>query len=193
MTLFIIIPTHSEPKELRSKMLSETSREFPHSVIIHVRDSRGLGKGWAVRKGFIQAISRSTDLDDIFCYIDGDLDIHPREIRKLLRINADVVVGTKSLPGGIQRKIITYLSRIYIRVLFGLGVDTQTGVKVFKKHAIFKNENNGFMFDIEMLSKAKNAGFTIKEVPIEAKVVKTVSLKTIIRSLIDSIKLRIHY
>jgi glycosyltransferase involved in cell wall biosynthesis len=194
--IFLIIPTHGESIATKRKMFKETRKYFPDDEIIHVRDVHGKGKGWAVRTGFKRALKMSRHYEDMFCYIDGDLDIHPIEIKKLAdrcTNEVDIVVGTKGLSGNLQRKIITWLSRKYIKFMFGLDFDTQTGLKIFRKHAIFLNKNNGFLFDIEMLSKAKQAGMIIKEVPIKATLNKNVKLSALIKTFIESIKIRIRY
>jgi len=54
-----------------------------------------------------------------------------------------------------SRRIITFLSRLWIKTIFGIPVETQTGIKLFDMYAIPKFETKGFAFDIEILFKAK--------------------------------------
>ncbi|NQS89968.1 hypothetical protein HQ584_09280, partial [Patescibacteria group bacterium] len=152
--LYIIVPIHSELKSIWKKMLKITKHTFPKAKIIRIMDTESRGKGWAVRKGLERALRLSQHDNDLFAYIDGDLDIHPvmlKRLRKKIK-DYDIVVGKKRLKNiPIMRKLITFISRIYIEKMFKIGVDTQTGIKIFKKKAITLVKRNGFLFDIAML------------------------------------------
>jgi glycosyltransferase involved in cell wall biosynthesis len=157
---------------------------FPDAEVIVSCDFSGRGKGWALREGVKKATGES------IIFIDGDLDIEPYEIKKLLPylIQYDIVAGKKELPKGIKRKLITIASRLWIRLLFGLTIDSQTGLKAFN----YKPEwvTDGYAFDMEILYKAKKMGKTMIEVPIKATVSDSKSLKDIWTTLIDSLKIR---
>jgi hypothetical protein len=178
----IILPTHNEPTA--KKMLAQTKNEFPDDEIIQVNDTKGIGKGNSIRAGFSRA------KNSIVCYIDGDGDIHPRMLKRLLPFTDeyDIVVGSKNIEGLFWRKIITLLSRVYIKIMFGIPVETQTGIKVFKKIPTW--ETNGFAFDIEILAKAKKSGWNMVEVPITARITKNVSFKVVIKTFLESLKIK---
>jgi glycosyltransferase involved in cell wall biosynthesis len=153
-------------------------------IIIAVdRDRRG--KGWAVREAF----KRSKG--DIIMFLDGDMDIHPKMIRRLLpHMNEfDIVVGKKDLSGHWSRRIITILSRMFIWTLFRISVDTQTGVKIFEREAISEWKTDGFAFDIEILAKAKRAGARMYEVTIDAQISRKMKVVSLWRTLIATIKI----
>jgi len=180
----IIIPDYNEPNI--KLMKAETRRYFPSAEIIIVHDLNGKGKGRAVREGLAQATG------DLIAFLDADLDIHPKMINRLLPFleDYDIVVGMKGIEKGLlKRRFITYLSRAYIRVMFGLKCDTQTGIKLFKREAIQNWKTNGFAYDIELLMKAKKKGYTMVEVPIDAKITVGVSLKAILRTFKESLKI----
>jgi len=174
----IIVPNHNEPNI--EKMASLTRKLFPEAQLILSDDLEGVGKGWAFREG----LKKSKSLPIIL--IDGDLDIHPSEIYKLLVYQTDIVVGKKEAPQNWKRRLVTKLSRWYIRVLFGIKVDTQTGLKLFNYKPDFKT--NGWAFDIEILYKAK--GKSIAEVPIHATVSDSKTLKDLWTTFVDSLKIR---
>lgn len=180
--LSIIIPSARE--ENISDMLAATEQEFPGAQIIVSTDRQRKGKGWAVREG----LSRATG--DIIAFIDGDLDIHPRMIRRLLPHleEFDIVVGKKDTRANIMRYIITLLSRLYIWFMFRIPVDTQTGVKVFKRDHIPTWETNNFAFDIEILAKA--AGSKMFEVTIDAKRSKGMRFRSVFSTLLETFKIR---
>lgn len=187
MKLSILIPSRREPKIY--KMVEEVERYFPNCQIVICNDRDSRGKGWALRTALTQATG------DIICFIDGDLDIHPRMLYRLIPFlsDYDIVVGKKMVRGSFGRRLLTRLSRIYLKMFFGLDLDSQTGIKVFHKYALLDWESNSFIFDLEILAKAKKKGLQIIEVPVEVKDygtnAKPMKLTSIIRSLIESFKI----
>lgn len=178
----IIIPNHNEPNI--HILMRSVSRMFPDAQVIVANDYLGIGKGWALRQGLGQGVSLP------IVFIDGDMDILPYEINKLLPYapQYDIVVGRKELPRSLKRRIVTILSRLYIRLVFGLKVDTQTGLKLFN----YKPEwtIDGWGFDIAILYSAKKQGKSMIEVPIRATVSDSKTLKDIWRTLLESLKTR---
>ena len=184
MKVSVIVPTHNEPQR---KIIAQRikARMGQGDDIIVYNDTNGVGKGFAIREGLKNANS------DYYIFIDGDGDIDPRQISRIvyfLRTGYDVVVGKKELPQRIGRKILTYASRLWIQLLFGINVDTQTGLKGFN----YKPEwgTDGWAFDIEILYKAKKAGKMIAEVPVHATVSSGKTLKDIWSTLVDTVKIR---
>ncbi len=133
------------------------------------------GKGYAVRYGMVR--SRGS----IIAFIDSGMDINPNGLSMLLEhfewYNADIIVGSKRHPASKinypqERRLVSFLSQIFIRVLFGLSVrDTQVGLKFFRREVV---ENvmprllvKKFAFDIEILVVAHHLGYKrIFEAPI---------------------------
>lgn len=180
----IIIPCKNE-RDI-AQMMIETEKVFPEAQIIVSSDRDGKGKGWALRQGLGYADG------DVICFIDGDLDIHPKEINKLLPYleTNDVVVGSKTLSGLWSRRIITLGSRLFIGLLFGLWFDTQTGVKLFKFSAMPFWRNDSFAFDIEMLYMAKRSGARIKSVPVEVSIRKKMPTRSIFQFILGAFQIR---
>jgi len=181
----IILPSYKEPRVYET--LRHVRDLFPDAQVIISPDDLGAGKGWAVRKGVLAS------LGDIIIFIDGDGDIHPRMIKRLLPFleDYDIVVGTKTFDGfPLHRKLITLLSRIYIKLVFWLDVDTQTGLKAMRRDAVLPWLTPGFIFDVEFLYQAKKHGLKIIEIPIQAKVSKEKSVKVLWQALVDSLKIR---
>jgi hypothetical protein len=73
--------------------------------------------------------------------------------------------------------------------MFGLIYDTQTGIKIFKKEALYPWVTDSFAFDIEILMKAKQAGKDIIEIPVEANIEKRMKLSSIWKCFKDSLKI----
>jgi glycosyltransferase involved in cell wall biosynthesis len=154
--------------------------------IIGCNDKHSNGKGWAVR----EALRCATG--NIIIILDGDGDINPKMVRRLLPFleDYDVVVGTKPISGLWSRRLLTYWSRLYIALLFGPKCDTQTGCKVFKRYALTEWYSNGYLYDLEILSVAKKNEMKIIEVPIECQTVnKPMKISSIWKTFKESITL----
>lgn len=186
----VLIPRHRIHEHTIAELVSHIVTVFKPIMdfeIVIKDDLWGNGKGWALREALKKAKG------DYIALIDGDMDIHPRMFERLIPFlqDYDIVVGSKRLlKAPLQRRILTRLSRIYIRFVFGVKADTQTGIKIFKRSTLPTWEIDGFMFDLEILAKAHMAGHEIVEVPVEATISKTVAGRTICKSLMDSLKLK---
>ena len=143
-------------------------------IVIGYKQNRG--KGYAVRFG----MARSKG--DIIAFLDSGMDINPNGISMLLEhfewYNADIIVGSKRHPVSkidypALRRIISFLSQFFIRILFGLNVkDTQVGLKFFRREVLEQVLPRllikRYAFDIELLVVANYLGFKrIYEAPVE--------------------------
>ncbi len=143
-------------------------------VIYGYKDNHG--KGYAIRYGMTRAKG------NIVGFIDSGMDLNPNGLSILLErfkwSNADIVVGSKRHPESkvtypFIRRVISFLSQVFIRVLFGLNVrDTQVGMKFFKRDVIKdvlpRLLVKKFAFDIEILVVSLYLGYSkIVEAPIE--------------------------
>lgn len=153
-----------EVKKIRSKKLTIISYE------------RNQGKGNAVRHGMARAKG------DIVAFLDAGMDINPNGISLLLEhfewYMADIVVGSKLHPASrvnypLQRKILSWGYRNFVRALFGLSIkDTQVGLKFFRRQVVEdvlpRLLVKTYAFDIELLAVAHHLGYKrIYEAPIE--------------------------
>jgi glycosyltransferase involved in cell wall biosynthesis len=134
------------------------------------------GKGYAIRYGMVRSKG------DIVGFIDSGMDLNPNGLSIMLEYmqwhKADVVIGSKrhalsKVNYPVSRRIISFLSQIFIKILFGINVsDTQVGMK-FLKRKVIKDVLprllvKKFAFDIEMLAVAYSLGYRkIIEAPIE--------------------------
>ena len=185
-----VLPSKCEPKVQRTiQQIEELAMKLhmPDIQIIISNDREGKGKGWAVR----QTLPYATR--PLICFLDADGDIEPRMVKRLIPFldDYDVVVGVKPISGRWDRRILTYLSRIYIAILFNIRVDSQTGIKLFKREALAGANwySNGWLFDIEILHDCKEAGYRMIEVPIEADVSRGIKGKSLWRTFKESLTL----
>lgn len=179
----ILIPNKIEPRI--HDVLGEIDRLCPGCQVIIAADRAGKGKGWAIRTALAQAKF------DIICFLDGDMDIHPRMIKRLVPFlyDYDIVVGKKQIRGILSRRILTRLSRIFIQFLFEINFDTQTGIKLFRREALTQWTTDGWMFDLEILAKARKAGARIIEIPVEANIERKMSTRSVLKCFVEAIRL----
>lgn len=132
------------------------------------------GKGNALNRGF-QASSMG-----LTCFIDADLDLHPRQVRTLLDVLdsscADVVIGSKRHPASVldypwYRKLFSTIYYLLVLLLFRLPVkDTQTGIKLFRREVLSRSfpriVGKKYTLDLELLVVANRLGYSIAEAPI---------------------------
>ena len=189
--LSIILPHHSEPTI--AAFVEEIQDKLPVTQIIVSRDRDGKGKGWAIRQALTHAKG------EYVAFLDGDGDIPCRMLLRLLPFleDFDVVVGSKRITHSpMRRKVMTHVTRLWFRFLYGVQVDTQTGIKLFKRSALELLgdgswwESNGFIFDVEIIANLQKKGVKIVEVPIECEIRKQLAFKTIFKIAGESIWLK---
>lgn len=163
------------------------------------------GKGYAVRYGMVRSKG------SIIGFIDSGMDINPNglsipvnELKRDKMDIMDIIIGSKrhaqsKVVYPMDRKILSVLSQLFIRTLFGLNVkDTQVGLKFFRREVLEdvlpRLLVKQFAFDIEILVVAFHLGYRkIKEAPIELTLNFTESIvsqnlfKVIVKTLIDTL------
>ncbi|MDP8215241.1 MAG: polyprenol monophosphomannose synthase [Candidatus Euphemobacter frigidus] len=137
------------------------------------------GRGWAGREGFLRALDLGADC---IVEMDGDGSHNPAELPRLLepiiRDEADLVIGSRFIPGGAVegrqwfRDCISGWARSYIRTILGIAVnDPTSGYRVFRRKALeaLKPEtlraSDPFIVT-EVLYRCHRAGLRIVELPI---------------------------
>lgn len=180
--LSIILPNKSEPHI--HKFIEEVERILPANEVLISNDPLGRGKGWAIREALLHAKG------DIVAFIDSDGDIKARMLLRMLPFieDYDAVVGSKRITRApLHRRVLTYASRLYIRLMFGIPFDTQTGIKVFRRSALNYWRTNGFLFDVEILAIAMRRKLKIIEIPIDVEIRKSMSHRAIWRTFCESL------
>lgn len=183
----ILIPNHNEEniQEVIKEIEDIFYFEDMECEVIIARDRDGRGKGWALR----EALKESKG--DVVCFLDGDMDIEPRMLLRLLPFldDYDIVVGKKQIRGMLSRRIITLCSRLLIRFLFGMVIDTQTGIKAFRREALILWKEDGYMFDLEVLTTAKSRGKSIIEIPVEVNIERKMAGRSVLKCLMTTLRL----
>ncbi|MEM2941517.1 MAG: glycosyltransferase family 2 protein [Thermoproteota archaeon] len=164
------------------KVASKLSREY--SFVKHIHSDRRLGKGQALK----EASKKSRGA--IIVHMDVDLATNIRHLRELvqsIREGYDFAIGSRLLPGSkVERRLFReFISRAYnlmVRLLFKTGIrDHQCGFKSFKRQALLKVLNevkaNHLFWDTELLVRASEKGYRIREIPVEWKEGKTTKVR----------------
>ncbi len=137
-----------------------------------IRYENNSGKGFAIKKGFMQATG------DMVMFIDGDMEIDLNTISKYLQAlqDADVVIASKWHPQSlvsmsVSRRIMSLTFNFLARLLTGTDLkDTQVGFKAMRKSAVNhifpRLAVKRYAFDVELLVVCRLYGLKIKEMPV---------------------------
>lgn len=153
-------------------VVEELHDRYPHVSGFEVVGPQG--KGSAVLEG----LRRSQRA--IVGFMDADCPTPPAEMARLVEKldSADGAIGSRYLPlsliaspRDLMRTGASRALNISVRTLFGLPYrDTQCGAKVFNREALLpvldEIETTNWLFDLELLLRAREHGLRIEEVPI---------------------------
>ena len=158
------------------QLLDEIAAKDPRVHVMHRAGKLGLGTAYV--EGFRGALARDFDL--VF-EMDADGSHDPKYLPQMVALaedGADVVVGSRRVPGGgtvnwgIGRKLISSGGSFYARTILGIDVrDVTAGFICWKRRALEAIdldtlESNGYMFQIETKYRAIRKGMRVVETPI---------------------------
>lgn len=155
----------------------EIIRSLEDGRIVYVGYDENRGKGGALAEG----VARSSG--DIIVTTDCDLAYGTSVIVEAVGVmtsneGIDLLIGSRSLAEDgfanypFIRKLASKVYFGFISVYTGISVsDSQCGFKCYRKDAAKKLfaylETLGFAFDLEILIKAKYAGYELTEMPVK--------------------------
>ncbi len=154
-------------------ILDAMQKENPRIHVLHREKKAGLGRAYIA--GFERALKLGASK---VVQMDADFSHNPKDIARLLSTEADLVIGSRYVKGGLtpgwpfSRRLISRMGGIFIRLVTGMPLSDPTGgFKAWSKLALeridFKRVNSaGYSFQLEMNHYAWKAGLTIREVPI---------------------------
>lgn len=230
MKPIIIIPTYNEKENIQKLLSRIFFLKIPYLEIIVVDDSSPDGTSEIVKQisapcplhlierkakagigsayiaGFKNAIERSADR---IIQMDADLSHDPDDILRLLDNDADLVIGSRKIPGGetigwgLVRRSMSAGAMWFSRLLLQLRPkDVTSGFRCFKKQVLAAIplddiKSNGYAFQEEMLYRTQKMGFSIEEVPVvfvdRRKGKSKLSKKDILEFFIVMIRLRMKW
>ena len=152
---------------------------------------RNVGKGFAVKKGFMEAKGEAV----VFFDSDSDIDVGQIQVCLDSLKSADIAIGSKWLPDSVVemslvRKLLSRGFNALARLLTGVAVsDTQTGIKAVRRDAFLDVFGRlcvmMYAFDVELLVLAKLYGLRVTEIPVKLKLDRLFSLREVWRMFID--------
>jgi len=169
---FEIIVVNDGSKDHTDKYLKLAAIREPRLKVISYQENKG--KGYATRTGLSHCTGK------VVGFMDSDLDIPPQILGTYSNMmeadGYDCLVASKTHKNSVinrpfHRILLSCFSRNLIGILFQLkGIDTQVGLKVFKKDVIDSIladlGENRFAFDIELLVQVKKHGYRITQAPV---------------------------
>lgn len=192
-SIVICIPVYNEEKNI-AKLIIDAKKYSEKIIVIDdgstdatpeivkalgvklVHHKKNLGKGEALRTGFLHAISFSPD---VVVTIDGDGQHSPSDIPKLIQPiidgKVDVVIGSRSNKTKMPRirkmglNGINFLNRIATKSKIK---DMQSGFRAYSIRsilAIAPEKYQDYSVEFEQLESLLKKGFEIVEVPVEIK------------------------
>lgn len=146
--------------------------QFNNIQILERKDKKGLG--YAYKDGFKAVCGR------IVMEMDADFSHSPSNIPRIFRKcenGFDVVVGSRYVRGGgiigwgFIRRVLSFIANLLVNMLFRLGVkDNTSGFRAYNREVLKRIlpsvRCNSYDFQVEMLVRAKEHGFTLRETPI---------------------------
>lgn len=140
---------------------------------IEVLDFPKLGKGGVIAEAF----RRSTG--ELVGFVDADCATHPAEFLRLATTarKCDGAIASRRHPQAVlpvpraaSRRLASVGFAALARGLFRLPyADTQCGAKIFRRAALEQLvpllSTRGFLFDVDLLARARDLGLEIAEIP----------------------------
>ena len=145
----------------------------PRIHCLHRKCKEGLGRAYVA--GFAVALEMGADK---VVQMDCDFSHDPKDLPRLLAEDADLVIGSRYVPGGdtpgwpFKRRLISRAGGVFIRVVTGMPLrDPTGGFKCWKASTLrridFESVSSaGYSFQLEMNHLTWKAGCSICEIPI---------------------------
>jgi dolichyl-phosphate beta-glucosyltransferase len=145
-----------------------------HPDVRPVLLSPNRGKGRALAEGV--KLSRG----ELVLLSDADFSTPIPELSKLeeaIVAGADIAIGSRAAPGAreldqpLHRRVMGKAFNRVVQLLLLPGIwDTQCGFKLFRgevaRELFSELETDRFAFDVEILHRARKAGYEVREVPV---------------------------
>ncbi|XP_011690843.1 PREDICTED: probable dolichol-phosphate mannosyltransferase [Wasmannia auropunctata] len=156
-------------------MAKQLQRVYGDDKIVLKPREKKLGLGTAYMHGIKYATG------NFIVIMDADLSHHPKFIPKMAELqrylNLDVISGTRYAQGGgvygwdFKRKLVSRGANFLTQILLRPGASDLTGsFRLYKKDVLEKLiqscVSKGYVFQMEMIVRARQFNYTIGEVPI---------------------------
>lgn len=167
------------------KLADELAQTHERISVLHRTMKNGLGRAYV--EGFTAALNgypgQSPAAPEWIVQMDADgshpVDAIPRLLGTALRTGADLVIGSRYVPGGsidsawgINRRYLSGFGNWYANRVLGLNIqDTTAGFKLWSADELrsldlARVRSNGYAFQVEMNFLARRRDCRIMEIPI---------------------------
>lgn len=151
---------------------------YPRMEVIHRQGKDGLGTAYVtgMKKALLDGAEYIVQMDADFSHSP---DYVSRMLGVMLAADADVVIGSRYVPGGTLdydwdrwRRFVSWWANLYSRLILGLRTrDMTAGFKLWRRQALIdigldRVKSNGYCFQVEMAYLCERLGFHIIEIPI---------------------------
>jgi glycosyltransferase involved in cell wall biosynthesis len=160
-----VIVVNDGSRDYTGEMLDELERRYDRVRVIHHEKNRGYGG--ALRTGFSQARK------EFVFYTDGDAQYDVRDLPALWQAmddSTDIVQGYKiGRSDPLHRVIIGRLYHFMTNKAFGIHLkDVDCDFRLIRRSVFDKVqlESDSGVICVEMMTKIRQAGFRIHEVPV---------------------------
>ncbi len=154
-------------------VIDEITAKEPRVHCLHREKKEGLGRAYIA--GFRAALEMGAER---VVQMDCDFSHDPNDLPRLLAEDADLVIGSRYVPGGatpgwpFKRRFISRAGGAFIRVVTGMPLrDPTGGFKCWKTSTLKRIDfetvaSKGYSFQLEMNHRTWKAGCVIREIPI---------------------------
>ena len=154
-------------------LADELAAQNPRARVLHRERKEGLGRAYLA--GFAQALAAGYGR---ILEMDADFSHDPARLPVLLATDADLVLGSRYVPGGNTanwgrgRRLLSRGGSLYARTILGVPIrDLTGGFKCFRRRVLEALDlgsvrSSGYAFQIELTYRAIRRGFKVVEVPI---------------------------
>ena len=145
----------------------------PRIHCLHRTKKEGLGRAYVA--GFAAALELGAEK---VVQMDCDFSHDPKDLPRLVADDADLVIGSRYVPGGdtpgwpFKRRFISRAGGVFIRLVTGMPLrDPTGGFKCWKSSTLRRIDfasvaSAGYSFQLEMNHRTWKAGCSIREIPI---------------------------
>ena len=154
--------------------IDELAEREPRIGCLHRERKEGLGRAYVA--GFALALEAGAAK---VVQMDCDFSHDPADLPRLIAEDADLVIGSRYVPGGstpgwpFKRRLISRCGGIFIRAVTGMPLrDPTGGYKCWRAETLRRIDfesvaSAGYSFQLEMNHRAWKAGCSIREIPIQ--------------------------
>lgn len=167
--LFEIVVINDGSTDKTQKIIFESMKH--HLPVLPVSYKENKGKGYAVRKGLLEANH------DLCLILDADLSVKPHEFRKVfskfnLKLHQLFIVKgqrVQIIKQPLYRIFVGKCWKLLVFMFTGLYLDSQCPFSLLNLPKSFykKLKIDGFAFDVEILNNAKEEGIPIYEMSVD--------------------------